>query len=354
MINLPARYAKVLDKFTTGGMADTLLCEDANLRRQVVIKSLKAGIEPHRLIDELSALSAIRSKYVVQVLDVIIDAGQPVGFVEEYLPGSSLTPCDPSVAIADAIKTLYPIAAGIADIHSHGRVHRDIKPDNMRYDAEGYLKIFDFGLAKINTSPGTKVLYFSEGFAAPESFQKDSSGLHNFDYPIDVYAFGCVALWLLNGGALYPEMKGIPPQIPSSLSFDNLPIKIDSVSASILLDCLNSDPSKRPSMAQCRDHFAAELLRDRHKMMLTRGASEYVLDSNNRSVNIKANGCAISVIYNGLSFAITSVSGDVCINNRVAQVGQTLSGSTVIVMRKSGSIRPVSVTCDVSHPEVIL
>lgn len=144
MITLPARYAQIISQFPNGGMANTLLCRDSHLDRNVIIKSLKSGIEPHRLLDELSALSAIRSRYVVQVLDVIIENGKPVGFVEEYLSGNQLTPCVAPIAPTDALKAIYPIAAGIADVHMHGRVHRDLKPDNMRYDADGQLKIFDF------------------------------------------------------------------------------------------------------------------------------------------------------------------------------------------------------------------
>lgn len=352
MISLPPRYAKVLNKFTAGGMADTLLCEESHLQRQVIIKSLKPGIESHRLIDELAALSAIRSRYVVQVFDVIIDADKPVGFVEEFLPGDELSPCVATATTLDALKVLYPIAAGIADIHAHQRVHRDIKPDNMRYDAEGQLKIFDFGLAKLGAAPGTKILYFSEGFAAPESFAKDVNGLHNFDYPLDVYAFGCVAIWLLNGGAIPPEMMGFAPSIPAGFDFGNLPVKVGAPTAALLLQCLAPNPVNRPTMAVCKGHLADELLRDQHKMALTWGGSQAIVDKNKRNGTIKGNGSAIGVNYSGISFKVSSLSGDVSINNAPASVGQILTGSTVIVLRGVG--RPLSVTCDVSHPEVML
>ncbi|MGR4889709.1 serine/threonine-protein kinase [Sphingopyxis sp. LARHCG72] len=354
MINLPHRYSNILKQFPNGGMADTLLCEDSNLQRQVVVKSLKPGIEAHRLLDELAALSAIRSRYVVQVLDVIIDGGQPVGFVEEYLPGDELAPCDPATATTDdALRVLYPIAAGISEIHAHQRVHRDIKPENMRYDAEGHLKIFDFGLAKLETAIGTNVLYFSDGYAAPESFKKNSSGLYTFDYPLDVYAFGCVAVWLLNGGAIFPEMTGVVPSIPAGFDFNNLPVKVSPVTAGILLQCLSADPAARPTMSQCRDHLSAELLRDRHKMMLTSKSGQAILSSSQRSGTIKGNGSSISVNYDGLHFSVSSVTGVVAINNAAAVVGQILTGSTVIVLRQAGSWA-LSVTCDVSHPEVVL
>ncbi len=354
MINLPSRYSNVIKKFTDGGMADTLLCEDSHLKRQVIVKSLKPGIGANKLLDELAALSAIRSRYVVQVLDVIIDAGQPVGFVEEFLPGNELLPCDPTTCTThDALKVLYPIAAGISDIHAHQRVHRDIKPDNMRYDAESQLKIFDFGLAKLDSDPGTKILYFSDGFAAPESFKKDLNGLHTFDYPLDVYSFGCVAVWLLNGGTIFQEMKGVAPSLPVGFDFMNLPVKVDASTAALLLQCLSTHPVGRPTMVQCKEHLGAELLRDQHKMALTSSSNQVILSASQRGGTIKGNESSISVNYNGLSFLVSAVTGNVSINNAPATVGQILTGSTVIVLRGSSGY-PLSVTCDVSHPEVML
>jgi serine/threonine-protein kinase len=250
------------------------------------------------------------------------------------------------------LKALYPIAAGISEIHSHKRVHRDIKPDNMRYDADGQLKIFDFGLAKLSTAPGTKVLYFSDGFTAPESFKKNNNGLHTFDYPIDVYAFGCVAIWLLNMAHIFPEMTGVAPTLPVGFDFLNLPVKVAPHTATLLIRCLAPNPGHRPTMAECRDHLAAELLRDQHKMTLTWGTSQLTLGAMRRGGSIKANGSSIGILYDGLSFSVSTVFGDVAINNSPAFIGQILSGSTVIVLRGAG--RPSSVTCDVSHPEVML
>lgn len=353
MINLPARYATIVKHFTAGGMADTLLCEDNNLQRKVVVKSLKPGIAPHRLLDELSALSAIRSKYVVEVLDVIIENGEPIAFVEEYLPGEELSPCDSMTSTPlDAIKTLYPIAAGIAEVHDHKRVHRDIKPDNMRYDADGYLKIFDFGLSKQGSAPGTKHLYYSDGFTAPESFNKNTKGLHTFDYALDVYSFGCVAIWLLNDGNLFPQMSGVTPTLPVGFDFGSLPIKLDAATAALLKRCLSTNPSDRPSMAECVLHLGNEILRDKHKLALTWGTNQAIVDKTRRGITIKGNGSSISVAYTGVGYFVSAVSGNIAINNKPAAVGDLLSGSTVIVMRGIG--RPLSITCDVSHPEVML
>lgn len=352
MISLPPRYS-LIKELDGGGMSDTLLCNDDHLKRKVVIKSLKPGIAPHRLMDELSALAAIRSKHVVQVLDVIKDVttGSVVGFVEEYIDGGPLESDTPSDE-QESLRAIYPIAAGICDIHSHGRVHRDIKPDNMRYDSEGTLKIFDFGLAKIDGSVGTAQLYYTEGFSAPEVFTKDASGKHNFTKAVDVFAFGATCWWVLNGGVLPKELLGVPPSLPCA-DFHTLSPALPGAVADALNACLSADRSKRPEMSIIRDLIGRHLMRGAHRMLLTDGSGEYRMDATNPKVSLSANGAVLDIAYDGLDFTVKAVSGIVLMNNLPLTVGQNITGSVVIVMRKDGAYDS-SITADLSYPEVIL
>lgn len=351
MIKFSSRYTNAV-ALAGGGMSDTLLCDDSNLKRKVVIKTLKPGVSSSKLQDELAALSSIRSKHVVQVLDIIHDGdGNIIGFVEEYIEGVPLT-CAPISDPVVAMRFLYPIACGIADIHAHGRLHRDLKPDNMKFDNEGTLKIFDFGLAKLETTAGTSLLYFSHGYTAPEAFQKNTLGFHEFSRAIDVFAFGAIALWALNQGKLPPEFSTIPSSVPSvgcdfSLLSANLPTPVSA----ILNSTFNLKPEDRPDMIQVRDRIARHLLYDRHRMLLTYGATDYWLDAGNRTTSLSYGAANIQVRYDGLDFRVTSVSGSVMINNVAASVGTLLKGAAVIVLRDvSGK---VSITADVSHPEVM-
>lgn len=359
MISLPPRYAKIVKVLPGGGMSHTVHCFDANLQRDVVIKSLKTGIAPYRLQDELSALSSIRSRYVVQILDIIKDAsGNIIGFVEEYLPGSELIPCASGFSAQDALRALYPIAAGIAEVHGHGRVHRDIKPDNMRYDANGQLKIFDFGLAKDQLSVGTSSFYFSPGFTAPEAFMQ-IGGLHTYTPAVDVFAFGCVAIWLLNNGSLPSELSSMPPSSPlPSFSFAAIAPTLPPHVTSLLDACLEGDPLARPKMEDLRRVLAGELLRDRHRMVLTQGQQIYTIDKMKRSIRLVwQSTSSITIMYDGIAFSVSAVTGTVMINNAAACVGQRLSGSCVIVLGvddPSSGLRRASVTADISHPEVTL
>lgn len=67
----------------SGGGGDVHLCHDPNLERPVAVKFLKAGVEKRRLLDEIAALQKIRSKNVVQVLDLVDDPTFGIGIVTE-------------------------------------------------------------------------------------------------------------------------------------------------------------------------------------------------------------------------------------------------------------------------------
>jgi len=353
VIDLPTRYENVLGTLAGGGMSETLLCEDAHLKRKVVVKALKPGIEPHRLMDELAALSAIRSKHVVQVLDVIKNAdGNVVGFVEEYIEGDPLS-CSPTPASAEqALKRIYPIASGVADIHSHKRVHRDLKPDNMRIDNEGTLKIFDFGLSKLDDEASTSTLYFTSGYAAPELFKKSTSGKHQFTSAVDVFAFGVTSLWTIVGGVIPKELHEIPPSLPC-VDFHKTCIGSVPHIADLLNTCVDSDPVNRPSMADVREHIGKQLLFDRHRMLLTHGGAEYRLDAAKRKVNLSGSGSSLEISYDGRSFTVSALTGQALVNNNTITTGYIFSGSVVIVLGVAPHW-PVSITADISHPEVIL
>ncbi len=129
-------------------MATVFMCTDSVLERSVALKVMPNSSNTRRLKDELNALFKIRSKHVVQVYDVCVDDNN-VGIIQEYVDGKDLFSED--LAPTDCknyLQMLWQISSGISDIHDEGLIHRDIKPNNMKIDREGILKIFDFGLAQ--------------------------------------------------------------------------------------------------------------------------------------------------------------------------------------------------------------
>jgi serine/threonine protein kinase len=353
---LPPRYKPSGQEFDDGGMSETVVCTDTHLEREVVVKSLKPGADPKRILDELAALQTIRSKHVVQIYDVIRDSkGAVVAIVEEYLPGNDLTSVAVPKSLDEFLRLAYPIAEGIADIHAHNRVHRDIKRQNMKFDAENCLKIFDFGLARDTTAEASTMGELgTPGYMAPELFAATKGAKVVFDRAIDTYAFGATLLAVALGN-LPNEMKQTPPKLPcAEADFSKLTIGIPAELSSLLSKCFEKKPSDRPTMAELANLVGRFLLQNKHRALLVSNAGTAILDSSNPVVQLSVKGQgSLKISYTGFQFKVSDVTGNVSINNIPTSNGYILPGSCVIVLGAAIPNRTF-VTVDVSHPEVSL
>jgi serine/threonine-protein kinase len=341
-------------------MSHATLCRDTHLDRDVIVKELQAGQEQRRLMDEVAALGAVRSKHVVQIYDVVRNnSGEVVGLVEEFIPGDDLETLIPVTDAAQFLRIAYGIACGIADIHAVQVVHRDIKPNNIKFDAEGCPKIFDFGLARGNSTgdAATQGPVGTRGYMSPEicvEFDEQAA----LDQPVDVYAFGATLLKVIRG-RLPPQLRAFPPVLPcQDADFSSQPLAVPGPVAVLANACLATSPADRPTMVQVRDAIGAELLRDEHKATFVFDNQIHVLSAARRSVTITIPRLGIArVSYDGLKFTITPTSGDVYVNNMVAVLNQPyiLPGSCVLTFGGPAlgwSRRHIPL--DVSHPEVVL
>jgi eukaryotic-like serine/threonine-protein kinase len=353
MLILPARY-QPNGASDSGGFGNVIYCQDKHLDRPVAIKSIKDKSENHRLFDELKALMLLRSKHVVQVFDIVPGKNDTIGIVQEFIEGDDLWSSPiPNSSCENYIKTLWQIASGIADIHEAGVIHRDIKPKNMKFDIEGIVKIFDFGLSRDDDSKAVTLGYKgAPAFSAPELF---NSGVVPFTKAIDTYAFGVTAI-ALSGSELPDELKNIPPHpIPSS-SFSTLPIALPDELATLLTKCLSHDLKERPNMATVRDQLSRQLLRDKHQALAVYNNQTNVLNSSKRAASLRLPEIGeIKIEYDGFRFYVTSVSGEVFINNQAVISGEEIPGSCVVALgaayRKNDR---KYITFDVSNPEVVL
>ncbi|MCF1597000.1 serine/threonine protein kinase [Streptomyces muensis] len=152
-------------------------------------------------------------------------------------------------------------AAGLAAAHRQGIVHRDIKPGNLLLDADGTLKIGDFGIARFMDDPGaaltaTGQIVGTSLYLAPERALGKPAGPAS-----DVYALGCVLYQLLTGrppfqadtavAILHQHLDAVPVP-PRELGVPGLPPAFESY----LLGLLAKEPEHRPSAQQAADWFA--------------------------------------------------------------------------------------------------
>ena len=355
MIDLPRRYEPQSNP-PSGGMSHATVCRDTHLDREVLIKELRPGIDQRRILDEVAALTAIRSKHVVQIYDVVKDAaGAVVGIVEEYISGAELTASIPITNEDEFLRIGYAVSCGISDIHSAGRVHRDIKPNNIKFDAEGCLKIFDFGLARDRrVDAATRGAVGTRGYMAPE-LCVDEDEVVQFDSAIDVYAFGATMLKLVMR-TLPEPLRRFPPQLPcAAADFGSQALNLTADVFAIMNDCLALNARDRPIMTQVRDVIGTQLLQNRHRATFVAQGTCHVLDAYQRGVTITLPGGVAQFRYDGLRFSITPVSGDVYVNNVRVAASKGIPKSCVVTFggRELGMNR-VHVPIDVSHPEVVL
>ena len=350
-MNLPERYAVDGDAMD-GGMATVFKCHDSILERPVALKVMPRRFETKRLKDELQALYSIRSKHVVQVFDVCLDSTS-VGIVQEFVDGEDLFSSDVAPnTTEDFLRVLWQIASGIADIHEAGLIHRDIKPNNMKIDQEGILKIFDFGLAR-EDGPAAATVGFvgTVGFSAPEQYVAGTQ----FSQSIDTFAFGATALYF-GTQAQCAELDTSPPSVFASNPFSNLPFAIPTDVADILFACMDFAPNQRPAMTDVRQVIEKHLLFNRHRALVVLNGKPSYLDKDNTTVGLKFGTVAsVKIEYDGISFNVADVAGDVFVNNATVSIGDVLPGACVLTL--GGPERRASqrafVTFDLSNPEII-
>lgn len=345
--------------FDEGGTGTVYTCMDRNLQRRVAVKFLQPYREKRRIFDEVAALQRICSKNVVEIYDVVIvPPDNRIGIVQEYLPGKSLADLAPVQGNPlDFLRLLFQVANGICDIHLQGQIHRDLKPNNAKLDSEGIVKLFDFDLSR-RDGPKAQTTGFhgTHGFAAPELY---SYGPISLEKPIDIYAFGATAIYMVTG-ALPDVLRSTPPdphQWISGGGFDTKSISLPSPVVELLDKCISPEPSQRPSAVAVRDGLAAYLLRDRHRATIIFNGARYECSAKSRRIQLRVPNRGTTIIsYDGLGFSATVVDGYLSINNHPVEGTTRIQGSCVLAFGSPAlhARERVFSTLDISHPEVVL
>lgn len=158
-------------------------------------------------------------------------------------------------------------AAGLAAAHRQGIVHRDIKPGNLMLDAEGSVKIGDFGIAQFVDDPSTALttaghIVGTSLYLAPERALGRTA-----DSASDMYSLGCVIYQLLLG---QPPFRSDTATATLYQHVDTAPVPlrqrgvdISAAFDSYLLGLLAKQPEDRPSAQQVSDWFRTDAWRGR-------------------------------------------------------------------------------------------
>ncbi len=222
-----------------GGMGEIYRAFDTRLKRDVAIKILPENLMRdvlaiERFKREARAASALNHPNILTIFD-IGEQGDAHFIVAEFVEGETLRQRmkKSEFALTEILDIAVQTANALAAAHTANIVHRDIKPENIMIRADGYVKVLDFGIAKLNerdaressdennanqviTSPGT--IIGTAFYMSPEQ----ARGLE-VDARSDIFSFGSVIYEML---AKHPPFNGATASdvIAAILTSEPLPI----------------------------------------------------------------------------------------------------------------------------------
>jgi serine/threonine protein kinase/tetratricopeptide (TPR) repeat protein len=138
-----------------GGMGEVYRAKDTKLERTVALKILPAEIASdqqrmHRFIQEAKSASALNHPNIITIYE--IGQADSVNFIAtEFIDGVTMREHLSSrrMKLEEMLDVAVQVASALSAAHAAGIVHRDIKPENIMLRRDGYVKVLDFGLAKL-------------------------------------------------------------------------------------------------------------------------------------------------------------------------------------------------------------
>ena len=239
-------HYKIISPLGAGGMGQVYLAHDTKLDRRVAIKflTLESTADSQarrRLVREAKAAAQLDHPNICAIHEVGEDDGRSF-IVMQYLEGETLAVriARKPMVLKESLEVAVQLADALAEAHSRGIVHRDIKPQNIMLTTRGQAKLMDFGLAKVITR---KPLLESQAetesltersmivgtvpYMSPEQVNGEA-----IDARSDVFSFGAVLYEIVTGerafqgnsamatlaAVLTQEPKPLPSKVPDDLT----------------------------------------------------------------------------------------------------------------------------------------
>ncbi len=225
-----------------GGMGEVYLAQDTKLDRKVAVKILNEKFAAHesnlqRFVREAKAASALNHPNIL----VIYEIGESDGvqyIVSEFIEGVTLREIfnQSPIKLPEVLDISIQIANALSAAHSAHIVHRDIKPENIIVRPDGYVKILDFGLAKLVEQQNSFINLEGETAKQSETAQGVIMGTVNYMSPeqakgeriderTDIFSLGAVIYEMLAGktpfagNTMSESFANLINQEPKSLTY---------------------------------------------------------------------------------------------------------------------------------------
>ena len=247
-------------------MGEVYLAEDSILGRRVALKLLPNEYTQdeerlRRFKQEAKAASALNHPNILTIHEVGEADGRHF-IATEFIDGETLRESlirTGKMKTSDVLNVAAEVASAVAAAHEAGIVHRDIKPENVMLRRDGYVKVLDFGLAKLtetvapqnaDTSAPTETLaaHTESGVVVgtAQYMSPEQAAGKTVDARSDIFSFGSMLYEMVTGQRAFrgdsqmAMLAAVLNQEP-----EPLPAKVPHDLAKIIMRCLRKDPARR-------------------------------------------------------------------------------------------------------------
>ena len=272
---------RIVKLLGTGGMGEVYLADDPRLNRKVALKLLPRHFtsNPYRVRRferEARAASALNHPNIVTVYE--IGKSDAVHFIAtEFIDGKTLRQLmnERPLTLGEALNVVIQLANALKGAHAAGIVHRDIKPENIMVRGDGYVKVLDFGLAKLTESLATDaeleaptLLQSNPGLVmgTVQYMSPEQARGRNVDARADIWSLGIVLYELLAGRvpfagetASHVMVSLMEDELPPLTGFENVPPELDRIVTKTLRKRPNDRYQKASQLALELKHLKDEL-----------------------------------------------------------------------------------------------
>ncbi|KAM5168998.1 sperm motility kinase 2B-like [Callospermophilus lateralis] len=244
---------EVLRDIGQGGFGQIKLARHCLTGAQVAVKVLQKKGKKLQVLSELNMMKSLEHPNVIQLFQVIETHGN-IYLVMEHADGGELLDQVPlgGMQEEEARRLFREVVYAVAYCHDKGMVHRDLKPKNIMLDANGHIKLIDFGFSTWVT-PGQKLKDFwgTLSYIAPEIIQRQAYE----GPPVDIWSLGVTLYFMLTGKLPFmgSTRKETVRQIVLGLYPD--PPHVSLAARMLIYQMLTLDPRKRPTAKQILRHI---------------------------------------------------------------------------------------------------
>ena len=223
---------QVLRMIGEGGMSRVYLASRDGDDEPLVVKILRSEVTSdkkalERFIEEYNLVERIRSRHVARIFGHGV-SGDLAYLVMEFFDGGDLNKrlANKALQPEESLKIFRELMFALGDIHEQGVLHRDLKPQNLMFRADGSLAVLDFGIAKHVDAidrTGSGEILGTPRYMSPEQVRGAT-----LDLRTDIYSAGVLLFQMLTGTHLFHgetaievalhHMNTQPPDLPQHLA----------------------------------------------------------------------------------------------------------------------------------------